>query len=84
MNFTIFSILVNQIMVAEEPSHKELTDVEKGSIIEEVRTRTAIWDSTHANHSKRNVINELFEQIAGHLSTTEHKITGNFTIFAVD
>jgi len=68
-------------MSTTEPSHRDLTDAEKGTIIEEVRVRTAIWDSSHADHSKRNVINALLEQVAAFMTTNERKITGKLAIF---
>ena len=70
-------------MAPAEPSHKELSDTEKGTIIEEISTRAAIWDSTHANHSKRSVVDELFGQVAAFMTTSERKITGIFTLFGI-
>jgi hypothetical protein len=65
-------------MAPTEPSHKELTDEERGTIIEEVRTRNAIWDSTHKDHSKRIITNALFQQVADFMTKLDRKITGNF------
>lgn len=59
-----------------EPTHKELTDVEKGTLIEEVRTKEAIWNASNADHSKRSTVDGLFEEIGTFMSTTERKITG--------
>lgn len=65
-------------MAFHEPTHKELIDIEKGIIIEEVRKRRAIWDTSHVDNSKRNVTNMLFNQIASIISTSERIITGEF------
>jgi len=70
-------------MTLTDPTNKELTDEEKGTIIEEVRVREAIWDSSNANHSKRNVINELYEQIAKFMTKSTRKITGNVIVFSI-
>jgi hypothetical protein len=68
-------------MAPAQPTHKDLTDVEKGTLIEEIRTHVAIWDPTHENHSKRAVINTLFDEIGTFMSTNERTITGNIATF---
>ncbi len=59
--------------------HFDFTDAEKSTLIEEVRVRNSLWDSTDDGHKSRDGTNAHYDSIARYMSTTERVITGNFT-----
>jgi hypothetical protein len=65
-------------------TNKDLSDEEKKKIIDAVRDKRFIWDSNHADHSKRDKTNEAFKEIGEAITTPDRVIGGkflNFTIF---
>jgi len=59
--------------------HFDFTDAEKSMLIEEVRARKSLWDSSDDDHKSRDGSNAHYESIGRYMSTTERTITGKFT-----
>lgn len=56
----------------------KLTEEEKGTLIEEVRLRPAIWDTTHNDHKNKAVVTALYDQISTFMRTPERQVTSSF------
>ena len=64
-------------------THKDLTDTEKATIIEEVRFRPGIWDVTKKDHLKKAVVDKLWKEIANFMTKESRILTGFLGYFFI-